>query len=122
MFDAAVSSLSYIKSGQLRALAVTTATPQPDLLPGLPTVGQYVPGFEAAGWQGLCAPSQTPPEIVERLNREINAILADAPTKARLAELGGQAAPGTPADFGKFIADETDKWGKVVRQAGVKPD
>jgi tripartite-type tricarboxylate transporter receptor subunit TctC len=122
MFDAAVSSLSYIKSGQLRALAVTTATPQPDLLPGVPTVGQFVPGYESAGWQGLCAPSQTPPEIVERLNREINAILADGPAKARLAELGGQAAPGAPADFGKFIAAETDKWGKVVRQAGVKPD
>jgi tripartite-type tricarboxylate transporter receptor subunit TctC len=122
MIDAVVSSLSYIKSGQLRALAVTTATPQPDLLPGIPTVGQFVPGYDASGWQGVCAPVKTPPEIVARLNQEINALLADAKVKARLAELGGLAATGTPADFGKFIAAETEKWGKVVRQAGVKSD
>jgi tripartite-type tricarboxylate transporter receptor subunit TctC len=122
MIDAIVSSLSYIKSGQLRALAVTTASPQPDLLPGIPTVGQFVPGYDASGWQGVCAPVKTPPEIVARLNQEINALLADAKVKARLAELGGLAAAGTPADFGKFIAAETEKWGKVVRQAGVKSD
>jgi tripartite-type tricarboxylate transporter receptor subunit TctC len=122
MIDAVVSSLSYIKSGQLRALAVTTATPQPDLLPGIPTVGQFVPGYDASGWQGVCAPVKTPPEIVARLNQEINALLADAKVKARLAELGGLAATGTSADFGKFIAAETEKWGKVVRQAGVKSD
>jgi tripartite-type tricarboxylate transporter receptor subunit TctC len=122
MIDAIVSSISYIKSGQLRALAVTTLTPQEQLLPGIPTVGQFVPGYEAAGWQGVCAPAKTPAAIVERLNREINAVLADAKSNARLAELGGLSAPGTPADFGKFIADETDKWGKVVRAAGVKPD
>jgi tripartite-type tricarboxylate transporter receptor subunit TctC len=122
MIDAIVSSLSYIKSGQLRALAVTTATPQEQLLPGVPTVGQFVPGYEAAGWQGVCAPAKTPAAVIERLNREINAVLADAKSNARLAELGGLSAAGTPADFGKFIADETDKWGKVVRQAGVKPD
>ena len=122
MIDAVVSSLSYIKSGQLRALAVTTATPQPDLLPGIPTIGQFVPGYDASGWQGVCAPVKTPPEIVARLNREINALLADAKVKAQLAALGGLAAAGTPADFGKFIAAETEKWGKVVRQAGVKAD
>ena len=122
MIDAVVSSLSYIKSGQLRALAVTTAAPQPDLLPGIPTIGQFVPGYDASGWQGVCAPVKTPPEIVARLNHEIDALLADAKVKARLAELGGLAAAGTPADFGKFIAAETEKWGKVVRQAGVKSD
>ncbi|HEY4920677.1 MAG TPA: tripartite tricarboxylate transporter substrate binding protein [Xanthobacteraceae bacterium] len=122
MIDAAVSSLAYIKSGQLRALAVTTAAPQPDLLPGVPTIGQFVPGYDASGWQGVCAPGKTPPEIIERLNREIDALLADPKIKARLAELGGQVAAGTPADFGRFIAAETDKWGKVVRAAGVKAD
>jgi tripartite-type tricarboxylate transporter receptor subunit TctC len=122
MIDAVVSSISYLKSGQLRALAVTTATPHEQLLPGVPTVGQFVPGYEAAGWQGVCAPSKTPAAVIARLNREINAVLADAKSNARLAELGGLSAPGTPADFGKFIADETDKWGKVVRQAGVKAD
>ncbi len=122
MIDAIVSSISYIRSGQLRALAVTTATPQEQLLPGIPTIGQFVPGYEAAGWQGVCAPGKTPAAIVERLNREINAVLADGKSNARLAELGGLSAPGTPGEFGKFIADETDKWGKVVRQAGVKAD
>jgi tripartite-type tricarboxylate transporter receptor subunit TctC len=122
MIDAAVSSLAYIKSGQLRALAVTTAAPQPDLLPGVPTIGQFVPGYDASGWQGVCAPGKTPPEIIERLNREIDALLADPKIKARLAELGGQVSAGTPADFGRFIAAETDKWGKVVRAAGVKAD
>jgi tripartite-type tricarboxylate transporter receptor subunit TctC len=121
MFDVVVSSLSYIKSGQIRALAVTTATPQ-DVLPGVPTVGEFVPGYEASGWQGLCAPAKTPPDIVERLNREINSGLADPAFKAKLAQLGGQPFPGTPADFGNFIAAETDKWGKVVRKAGVKAE
>jgi tripartite-type tricarboxylate transporter receptor subunit TctC len=122
MIDAVVSSLSYIKSGQLRALAVTTATPQPDLLPGIPTIGQFVPGYDASGWQGVCAPVKTPTEIVARLNHEIDTLLAEPKVKARLAELGGLVDAGTPADFGKFIAAETEKWGKVVRQAGVKAD
>jgi tripartite-type tricarboxylate transporter receptor subunit TctC len=122
MIDAIVSSISYIKSGQLRALAVTTTTPQEQLLPGVPTIGQFVPGYEAAGWQGVCAPARTPAAIIARLNGEINAVLADARSNARLAELGGLSAAGTPADFGTFIAAETDKWGKVVRQAGVKAD
>jgi tripartite-type tricarboxylate transporter receptor subunit TctC len=118
MFDVVVSSISYINSGQLRALAVTTRTPL-ELLPGVPTVGEFVPGFEAGGWQGICAPSTTPSEVVDRLNRETNAVLADGTSKARLAQLGGQVFAGTPADFGNFIAAETDKWGKVIRQAGI---
>jgi tripartite-type tricarboxylate transporter receptor subunit TctC len=121
MFDVVVSSLSYINSGQLRALAVTTATPQ-ERLPGVPTIGEFLPGFEAGGWQGVCAPSKTPIEIIGRLNLEINAVLADANSKARLAELGGQPFVGTPADFGKFLAAETEKWGKVIREAGLKLD
>jgi len=119
MFDAYVSSNAYINSGKLRALAVTTATRQ-DLLPGVPTVGETVPGYDAAGWQGLCAPAGTPADIVALLNREMNAVLADAASRTRLADLGGQAAPGTPAEFGRFVADETAKWGKVVRDAGLK--
>jgi tripartite-type tricarboxylate transporter receptor subunit TctC len=121
MFDVVVSSISYIKSGQLRALAVTTATRQ-DLLPDVPTIGEFVPGYEASGWQGVLAPSKTPADIVERLNREINAALADPQTKAKLAQLGGQPSAGTPADFGKFVADETGKWGKVVHEANVKAE
>ena len=121
MFDIVVSSLSYIKAGQLRPLAVATPAPH-ELLPGIPTIGETVPGFGAGGWQGVCAPSKTPAEIVDKLNREINVALADAKLKARLVELGGQPTPGTPADFGKFIASETDKWGKVVREAGLKLD
>ena len=121
MFDVLVSSISFIKSGQIRALGVTTATPQ-KLLPGVPTIGEFVPGYEASGWQGLCAPAKTPTAIIDRLNREINAALGDANFKARLAELGGQPFAGTPADWGKFIAAETDKWGKVVRQANLKAD
>ncbi len=120
MFDIMVSSLSYIKSGKLRALAVASATPHP-LLPNIPTIGEFVPGFEAGGWQGVCAPRNTPDEIVDKLNRQINAVLADAKLTARLIELGGQPQPGTPAEFGKFIASETDTWGKVVRQAGLVP-
>ena len=93
-----------------------------DVLPGVPTVGQFVPGYEASGWQGVCAPKGTPADIVDKLNREINAGLADADFKAKLAKLGGQPMPGTPADWGNFIAAETDKWGKVVREAGVKAE
>jgi tripartite-type tricarboxylate transporter receptor subunit TctC len=121
MFDVVVSSLSYIKSGQVRALAVTTATPQA-VLPGVPTVGQFVAGYEASGWQGVCAPKNTPPDIVARLNHQINAGLTDADFKEKLAKLGGAPFPGTPADWGKFIDAETDKWGKVVREAGLKAE
>jgi tripartite-type tricarboxylate transporter receptor subunit TctC len=121
MFDVVVSSISYIRSGQVRPLAVTTATPQ-DVLPGVPTVGEFVPGFEAAGWQGICVPAATPADIVDKLNQTINASLADPALKARLADLGGQLFVGSPADFGKFIAAETEKWGKVVKAANVKAE
>ena len=121
MFDIVVSSLSYINAGQLRPLAVATPAPH-ELLPGIPTISETLPGFGAGGWQGVCAPSKTPAEIVEKLNSEINTVLADPKLKTRLVELGGQPTPGTPAEWGKFIADETDKWGKVVREAGLKTD
>jgi tripartite-type tricarboxylate transporter receptor subunit TctC len=119
MFDVVVSSISYLKSGKLRAVALTTPTPL-DLLPGVPTVGQTLPGFEAGGWQGVCAPGKTPADVIQKLNHEINTALGDATLKERLAKLGGQPYVGTPADFGRFIASETEKWGKVVRQAGLK--
>jgi tripartite-type tricarboxylate transporter receptor subunit TctC len=121
MFDVVVSSISYIRSGQVRPLAVTTATPQ-DVLPAVPTVGETVPGFEAAGWQGICVPAATPADIVAKLNQTINASLADPALKARLADLGGQLFVSSPAAFGKFIADETEKWGKVVKVANVKAE
>jgi tripartite-type tricarboxylate transporter receptor subunit TctC len=121
MFDIVVSSLSYINGGQLRPLAVATPAPH-ELLPGIPTIGETLTGFGAGGWQGVCAPIKTPADIVDMLNREINTVLADPKLKTRLVELGGQPTPGTPADFGKFIASETDKWGKVVREAGLKTD
>lgn len=119
MFDVLVSSISYIKGGKLRALAVSPAAQEQ--LPDVPTIASAAPGFEAAGWQGFCAPAKTPIDVIGRLNSEINAILADHAARARLAELGGQTFAGSPADFGRFIASETDKWGKVVRKADVKP-
>jgi tripartite-type tricarboxylate transporter receptor subunit TctC len=92
------------------------------MLPDVPTVGDFVPGFEASGWYGVGAPKNTPTEIVDRLNKEINAGLADPKMKARFADFGGMGLAGSPADFGKLIADETEKWGKVVKFAGIKPD
>jgi tripartite-type tricarboxylate transporter receptor subunit TctC len=121
MFDVVVSSISYIKAGQVRALAVTTAARQ-DLLPGIPTVGEFVPGYEASGWHGIGAPRGTPAAIVDKLNKEVNAALADPNFKASLVNLGGQVFAGSPADFGKFLESETDKWGKVVRAANVKAE
>jgi tripartite-type tricarboxylate transporter receptor subunit TctC len=121
MFDVVVSSISYIRSGQVRPLAVTTAARQ-DVLPGVPTVAESVPGFEAAGWQGICVPAATSAAIVAKLNQTINAALGDPALKARLADLGGQLFVGSPAEFGKFIADETGKWGKVVKAANVKAE
>ena len=121
MFFATVSSIEYIRDGRLRALAVTTAT-RSELLPDIPTVDQFVPGYEASGWFGLGAPKATPAEIVEKLNKEINAGLADPKIKTRLADLGGTPLVGSPADFGKLVADDTEKWGKVVRAANIKPD
>jgi tripartite-type tricarboxylate transporter receptor subunit TctC len=114
-------AVEYIRAGKLRALAVTTAA-RSDELPDVPTVGEFVPGYEASAWYGLGAPRGTPGDIVERLNRETNAALADARIKARLAEFGGTPLAGSPADFGALITAETEKWGKVVTFAGLKPD
>jgi tripartite-type tricarboxylate transporter receptor subunit TctC len=121
MFATTVESIGYIRAGRLRALAVTTAT-RSEELPDIPTVAEFVPGYEASGWFGIGAPKNTPVEIIQTLNREINAGLADPKMKARLADLGGTLLPGSPADFGKFIADEREKWGKVVKFAGIKPE
>jgi tripartite-type tricarboxylate transporter receptor subunit TctC len=121
MFASMSSSIEYVRAGRLRALAVTTATGS-EALPDLPTVGEFVPGYEASFWTGIGAPKNTPAEIVDKLNNEINAALADRKMKARLTELGVAALPGSPADFGKLIADETEKWGKVIRAANIKAD
>jgi tripartite-type tricarboxylate transporter receptor subunit TctC len=119
MFDNMPSSIAFIRDGKLRPLAVTTAT-RWEGLPDVPAVAEFVPGFEASAWYGVGAPRNTPAEIVDRLNKEINAILADPKMKARLVDLGGTVISGSPSDFGKLIADETEKWGKVVRHVGVK--
>jgi tripartite-type tricarboxylate transporter receptor subunit TctC len=119
MFPATVSSIEHIRAGRLRALAVTTAT-RSELLPDIPTVAEFVPGYEASNWFGVAAPKATPAEIVEKLNKEINAGLADANMKARLADLGGDVLALSPAEFGKLIAEDTDKWGKVIRAANIK--
>jgi tripartite-type tricarboxylate transporter receptor subunit TctC len=116
-----ISSIGYIRAGRLRALAVTAAT-RSDALPDIPTVGEFLPGYEASAWYGVGAPKATPAEIVDKLNKEINAALADANMKARLADLGGTVLPGSPADFGKLIADETERWGKVVKFANIKAE
>src|SRR5712692_4878921 len=121
MFDPVVSSIAHIRAGKLRPLAVTTST-RSEALPDIPTVGDFVAGYEASVWFGAGAPRNTPIEIVDRLNKEINAGLADPKIKARLADQGGTALPGSPADFGKLIADETEKWGKVIKSANIKPE
>jgi tripartite-type tricarboxylate transporter receptor subunit TctC len=121
MFGAMPDSIEHIRAGKLRALAVTTAT-RLEALPDIPTVGDYLPGYEASSFHGVGAPTTTPAEIVDKLNKEINAALADTKMKARLAELGTTVIVGSPADFGRFIADETEKWGKVVRFAGIKAE
>ena len=121
MFDALPASIEYIRTGKLRALAVTTAM-RSAALPDIPTVGEFVPGYEASQWYGLGAPKNTPAAIVEKLNGEINAALADPKMKARLADLGGTPLPGSSADLGKFIAAETEKWGKVIRAANIKAE
>jgi tripartite-type tricarboxylate transporter receptor subunit TctC len=120
-FGSISEAIEYIKAGKVRPLAVTTTT-RSDALADVPTVADFVPGYEASAWFGVGAPRNTPAEIVDRLNKEINAGLADPKLKARLAELGGDPLPGSPADFGKLIADETEKWGKVVKFAKIKPD
>jgi tripartite-type tricarboxylate transporter receptor subunit TctC len=121
MFDNLASSLEYIRAGKLRALAVTTVARSP-ALPDVPTVGEFVPGFEASAEFGLGAPRRTPPGIVDRLNREVNAGLADPELRAKLADLGGTVVASSPAEFGKLIAEETAKWGKVVKFSGATPD
>jgi tripartite-type tricarboxylate transporter receptor subunit TctC len=121
MFGSETATIEHIKAGKLRALAVTTAM-RSQLLPDLPVVADFVPGYEASGWFGVGAPKRTPEEIVDKLNKEINAGLADPKIKARLADLGGAVLPGSPADFGKLIADETEKWAKVIKSAGIKPE
>jgi len=121
MFGTMSSSVEYIRTGKLRALAVTTAT-RWDGLADIPTLNEFVLGFEASQWYGIGAPKGTSADIVDRLNKEINAGLADPKMKARLADLGGTVLPGSPADFGKLIADDTEKWGKVIRAANIKPE
>jgi tripartite-type tricarboxylate transporter receptor subunit TctC len=120
-FATMTASIGHIRSGQLRALAVTTLK-RSDALPGVPTVAETIPGFEASSWFGIAAPKGTPADIVALINRETNAGLADPTIKARLDDMGGMALTGSPADFGKLIADETEKWGKVIRDAGIKAE
>jgi tripartite-type tricarboxylate transporter receptor subunit TctC len=121
MFANTVSSIEHIRAGRLRALAVTTAT-RSDALPDVPTIGEFVQGYEASAWWGFGAPKNAPKEIIDQLNQEINTGLADLKIKTRLAELGGTALAGSPADFGRLIADETEKWAKVIKFAGIKPE
>src|SRR5262245_8234889 len=121
MFDNLPSSVEHIRAGKLRALAVTT-TARSDALPDIPTVDQFVPGYEASAFFGIIAPRNTPPEVIGRLNMEINAILADPKAKARLADMGGTMLPGPPANFGRLLASETEKWAKVVKFAGIKAE
>jgi tripartite-type tricarboxylate transporter receptor subunit TctC len=121
MFDALPSSIEHIRTGKLRALAVTTAM-RSEALPSIPTLGEFVPGYEASQWYGIGAPRNTPAEIIDKLNKDINAGLVDPRMKARFANIGGTVLPGSPADFGKLIAEETEKWGKVIRAANIKPE
>jgi tripartite-type tricarboxylate transporter receptor subunit TctC len=121
MFNTTPTSIEYIRTGRLRALAVSSAT-RVEALPDVPTVGEFVPGYDANSWYGIVAPKNTPVEIIDRLNREINASLADPGLRARLADQGTTVFTGSSADFGKFIADETEKWAKVIKFAGIKPE
>jgi tripartite-type tricarboxylate transporter receptor subunit TctC len=120
-FDTMPSSIEYIRAGKLRALGVSTLT-RSQALPDVPTISEFVPGYESSGYFGFGVPKNAPAEIVDRLNKEINAGLADPGLKSRLADLGGMTLAGTPADFGMLIAEETDKWAKVIRAANIKPD
>ena len=119
MFPGMSSSIEHVRAGRLRALAVTTAS-RSDALPDIPTVGDFIPGYEASTWSGIGAPKGTPAEIIDKLNKEINAGLVDPKVKARLANMGSTALPGSPADFGKLVTDETEKWARVIRSAGIK--
>jgi tripartite-type tricarboxylate transporter receptor subunit TctC len=115
------SPVEYIRAGRLRAIAVTTAT-RSEALPDIPTVGEFLPGYEASNWYGIGAPRSTPVEVIDKLNKEINAGLADPKIKARLADLGGDVLALSPAEFGRLIAEETEKWAKVVRAANIKAE
>jgi len=119
-FDAMPTTIGFAKAGKLRPLAVTTAARSP-ALPDIPAVGEFVPGYEASSWHGIAAPKKTPAAIVEKVNAEVNAVIADSMMKMRMAELGGVPMPMMPAEFAKFVADETEKWRKVVVFAGAKP-
>jgi tripartite-type tricarboxylate transporter receptor subunit TctC len=121
MFSNTISSIEHIRAGRLRALAVTTAA-RSDALPGVPTVGEFVQGYEASAWWGFGVPKNAPKENIDKLNQEVNAGLADLKIKSRLADLGGVPMPMTPAEFGRLIADETEKWAKVIRAANIKPE
>jgi tripartite-type tricarboxylate transporter receptor subunit TctC len=121
LFATTPGTTDFIRTGKLRALAVTTAS-RAEVLPDLPTVGDFLPGYEASQWYGIGAPKNTPAEIVDKLNREINAALTDPGMKSRFADIGGEALAGSPAGFGKLITDETGKWAKVVNFAGIKPE
>jgi len=121
MFDIMPSSIEYIRAGKLRALAVTTAT-RSEALPDLPTVGDFVPGYEASAWFGIGAPRNTPADVVGKLNKEINAVLSDPKIRVRIADLGGTVLAGSPADFGKLIVEETEKWAKVVKSSGARAE
>jgi tripartite-type tricarboxylate transporter receptor subunit TctC len=121
LFDNLPGSIQQIQAGRIRALGVTT-TKRVDVLPDVPAIAETVPGYEVFVWYGICAPNGTPPEVVEKLNRAVNTVLANPKLVARFHELGGEPMPLTPADFGKLIADETEKWGKVIRAAGIKAE
>jgi tripartite-type tricarboxylate transporter receptor subunit TctC len=121
MFDVTPTALPQVKAGKLRPLAVTTKA-RLDALPDVPSLSDFLPGYEAEGWLGMGAPTGTPPEIIETLNKQINAALADDKIKQRLSDIGVAVHGGSAADFGKFIASETAKWGKVIKDAGIKPD
>ena len=121
MFDTISTSIEHIRGGKLRALAVTSMT-RSDLLPDIPTISEFVPGYEATGWLGLGAPKNSPAEIIDRLNKETNAALAEPSLRVRLAAVGYLAFAGSRADFSRLIADETEKWGKVIRAANIKPE
>jgi tripartite-type tricarboxylate transporter receptor subunit TctC len=121
VFDTTLASIEYIRAGRLRPLAVTTAT-RLEALPEIPTVSDFLPGYEASGWYGVGVPKNTPTEIVDKLNKEINVALANPKMKAQLADLGGMVLALSPAEFGKLISDETEKWGQVIRAANIKPE
>jgi tripartite-type tricarboxylate transporter receptor subunit TctC len=121
LFDTMPNTIEYIKAGKLRALAVTT-TMRNAAMPDLPTVAEFLPGYESSAWYGVSAPKGTPADIVEKLNKEINAGLSDSKLGARLADLGGLPLQGSSGDFGKLIAEETEKWAKVIRAANIKPE